>query len=48
MGGKKEIAVHMAVFLGLLGALWFLLACAAAIPNEAIRKQMEKSALSYQ
>ncbi len=47
MGGKKEIAVHIAVFLGLLGALWFLLACAAAIPNEAIRKQMEKSALSY-
>jgi len=47
MGGKKVIAVHIAVFWGLLGFLWFLLMCAATIPNETLREHMEESALSF-
>ena len=47
MDRKKVIAVHIAVFWVLLGFLWLLLVCAAAIPNGALKKQMEKSALSY-
>lgn len=41
------MATHMAVFWGLLGFLWFLLVCGAAIPNEAVRNHMERSALFY-
>lgn len=47
MDRKKVIVIHMAVFCGLLAVLWFLLVCAAAIPNDAIREHMEKSALFY-
>ena len=47
MGRKKVVAVHIAVFWVLLGFLWLLLVGAAAIPNGALRKQMEKSALTY-
>ncbi len=39
--------VHMGVFLGTLGGLWLLLTASAAIPNELLKKQMERSALSY-
>ena len=35
------------VFILTLSALWLLLAAAAAIPNDAIRANMEKSALHY-
>ena len=35
------------VFILTLTALWLLLAAAAAIPNDAIRANMEKSALHY-
>ena len=47
MGRKKVIAVYMAIFWGLLGFLWLLLVCAAAIPNETLKGHMEESALSY-
>ncbi len=47
MGRGKTCVCCLAVFAGLLGTLWLLLVCSAAIPNEAIRTNMEKSALTY-
>lgn len=38
---------HIGLFVATLWALWLLLVCAAAIPNGAIRANMERSALSY-
>lgn len=44
---RKKLLFHILWFFLILGALWLLLALAAAIPNEALKKNMEKSAVSY-
>ncbi len=47
MGRKKLLILHMSVFGGLLTLLWLMLVCAAAIPNHALKDNMERSAGSY-
>ncbi|MBQ8403654.1 MAG: hypothetical protein IJX55_04420 [Clostridia bacterium] len=39
--------LHLGVWLILITLLWLLLVSASALPNESIRANMEKSALSY-
>lgn len=43
----RKALLHIGVFAGTIAALWLLLLLAAGIPNENIRGNMEKSALSY-
>lgn len=47
MSRRKEFGMYLAVFAGLLVLLWLMLVFAAAIPNAALRGNMEQSALSY-
>lgn len=47
MSRRKEFGMYLAVFAGLLALLWLMLVFAAAIPNAALRGNMEQSALSY-
>ncbi len=44
---RKKIISHVLLFFLMLGALWLLLVLAAAIPNASLKKNMEKSAVSY-
>lgn len=43
----KVFALHLSAFAGALALLWLCLTMCAAIPNSAIHRNMEKSALSY-
>ena len=43
----RRFLIHIAVFGITLLALWMFLICSALIPNESIKQNMEKSALSY-
>ena len=47
MSRKNRVLLHGAVFAGTLIFLWLLLTGAAAIPNEALKQNMIRSALSY-
>lgn len=44
---RKRLISHVLWFFLVLGALWLLLVLAAAIPNEVLKENMEKSAVSY-
>lgn len=47
MSRYKRMTLYLTVFAGALVLLWLLLVLAAMIPNEALRRNMEQSALSY-
>lgn len=47
MGRRKMAVLHVAVFFGLLAFWWLLLVCGVAIPNAALKANMERSADSY-
>lgn len=47
MSRRKEFGMYLAVFAGLLALLWLMLVFAAVIPNAALYRNMEQSALSY-
>lgn len=44
---RKKMIFHVLLFVLMLSVLWFLLVLAAVIPNASLKKNMEKSAVSY-
>ena len=47
VGWFRALGLHLGVFFALLTVLWLLLSAAAALPNEALQKNFETSAVYY-
>lgn len=43
----RSLSLHLGTWLSIISLLWLLLVLSSLIPNEAIKPNMEKSALSY-
>lgn len=44
---RKKMMFHVLLFFLMLGVLWLMLILTAAIPNASLKRNMEKSAVSY-